>query len=208
MYGKPGRLVGRFTLHNDRCLFLFVFTFDGDLPANLAAQKALVRSIYGDDGWETAEILRRMDGSSELYLDRVSQILTPAWSKGRVVLIGDAAFCVSLLAGQGSALAIIAAYVLAGELAQFPGQIDHALAEYERRLRPYIATKQAGAVRFASAFAPRTRFGVWFRNLVIRSLGIPGLAKLAIGGEIIDQLQLPDYPLDPAPATQLAAAGL
>jgi 2-polyprenyl-6-methoxyphenol hydroxylase-like FAD-dependent oxidoreductase len=179
MYGQPGRMVGRFTLHDDRCLFLFVFTFEGELPATLAAQKALVRSIYGDDGWEAAEILRRMD---------------------RVVLLGDAAFCVSLLAGQGSALAIVAAYVLAGELARSPGRIDRALAEYERRLRPYIATKQAGAVRFAGAFAPRTRFGVWFRNLVMSSLGVPGLAKLAIGGEIIDQLELPDYPLNPAPA--------
>jgi 2-polyprenyl-6-methoxyphenol hydroxylase-like FAD-dependent oxidoreductase len=195
MYGKPGRMIGRFTLHDDGSLFLFVFTFEGELPATLAAQKALVRSIYGGDGWEAAEILRRMAQADEIYLDRVSQIRAPAWSKERVVLIGDAAFCVSLLAGQGSALAIIAAYVLAGELARSPDQIGHALAEYERRLRPYIAAKQAGAVRLAGAFAPRTRFGAWFRNLVMNGLSIPGLAKLAVGREIIDQLQLPDYPL-------------
>jgi 2-polyprenyl-6-methoxyphenol hydroxylase-like FAD-dependent oxidoreductase len=200
MYGKPGRMIGRFTLHNDRCLFLFIFTFAGELPTALAAQKAFLRSVYGKDGWEAAEILCRMDEANDLYLDRVSQIKAPAWSKGRIVLIGDAAFCVSLLAGQGSALGIVAAYVLAGELARSPGQIERALAEYERRLRPYVAAKQAGAVRFAGAFAPRTRLGAWFRNLVMNALSIPGLAKLAVGGEIIDQLQLPDYPLKPAPA--------
>jgi 2-polyprenyl-6-methoxyphenol hydroxylase-like FAD-dependent oxidoreductase len=194
MHGAPGRLVGRFTLHEDRSLFLFVFTLDGEVPDSLEAQRALLRSVFGGDGWETAEILRRMDEADDLYLDRVSQIVAPAWSRGRVALLGDAAFCVSLLAGQGSALAIVAAYVLAGELARSSGDVGSALAEYERRLRPYIEEKQAGAVRFAGAFAPRTAFGVWFRNLVIRALRVPGLARFVIGRELADNLPLPDYP--------------
>ena len=165
MYGKPGRMLGRFTLHGDRSLFLFVFAFEGDLPAGLAEQKGLVAATFENCGWETRPVLAALDAAPELYLDRVSQIVAPAWSSGRVVLIGDAAFCVSLLAGQGSALAIVAAYVLAGELAG--GTIPEALAAYERLLRPYVELKQAGAARFAGAFAPRTRFGVWFRNLVI-----------------------------------------
>jgi 2-polyprenyl-6-methoxyphenol hydroxylase-like FAD-dependent oxidoreductase len=195
MYGKPGRMIGRFTLHDDQSLFLFVFAFEGTVPATLDEQKALLVSLYQTDGWESAKILNRLEKTQDLYLDRVSQIVATSWSIGRVVLVGDAAFCPSLLAGQGSALAIVAAYVLAGELTRTPGRIDDALVAYERLLRPYIATKQAGASRFAGAFAPRSRFGLWFRNMIIRALVIPGIARIAIGREIVDRLQLPDYPI-------------
>jgi 2-polyprenyl-6-methoxyphenol hydroxylase-like FAD-dependent oxidoreductase len=94
------------------------------------------------------------------------------WSKGRIALIGDAAFCVSLLAGHGSALAMISAYVLAYELAQVGGRYQQAFPNYEARL-------------------PTTRWGLCFRNQVIRAFAIPGLARLAIGREIIDTLRVP-----------------
>jgi 2-polyprenyl-6-methoxyphenol hydroxylase-like FAD-dependent oxidoreductase len=200
MYGKPGRMLGRFTLRDNQTVFLFVAAFDGALPATMDDQKALLHSLYRGDGWESEKILHHLEEAQELYIDRVSQIVAPSWSSGRVVLVGDAAFCPSLLAGQGSALAIVAAYVLAGELARWHGYIDDAVASYERLLRPYIATKQAGAARFARAFAPRSRFGLWFRNLVIRSLAVPGLAKFAIGREITDRLVLPAYPLRAEPS--------
>jgi 2-polyprenyl-6-methoxyphenol hydroxylase-like FAD-dependent oxidoreductase len=116
-----------------------------------------------------------------------------SWSQGRIALIGDAAFCVSLLAGQGSALAMISSYVLAGELAQAGGRYRQAFDKYEARLRPFIEAKQRGAERFAGAFAPKTRWGLSFRNQVMRAFAIPGLATLAIGREIIDTLRLPGY---------------
>jgi 2-polyprenyl-6-methoxyphenol hydroxylase-like FAD-dependent oxidoreductase len=116
-----------------------------------------------------------------------------SWSHDRVALVGDAAFCVSLLAGQGSALAMISAYVLAGELAGAGGRHEEAFANYEARLRSYVGGKQQGAQRFASAFAPRTAGGLWFRNQVIRAFAIPGLARLAVGRDIVDALRLPEY---------------
>jgi len=193
MHTKPGRMLGRFALRNDRTLFLFVFAHDGEIPTEAAEQKALVEDRYRGDGWETDRVLGRLQDAEDLYFDRVSQIDMPTWWNGRVALVGDAAFCVSLLAGQGSALAIVAGYVLAGEIARANGETAVGLAAYEGRLRPYVAAKQAGATRFAGALAPRTRFGLWFRNMVIRSLGIPGVAKLAVGREIIDRLDLPEY---------------
>jgi len=92
MYGKPARMLGRFTLRDDQSLFLFVFAFEGALPATLDEQKTLLQSLYRTGGWESAEILRRLPKTQELYLDRVSQIVAPSWSSGRVVLVGDAAF--------------------------------------------------------------------------------------------------------------------
>jgi 2-polyprenyl-6-methoxyphenol hydroxylase-like FAD-dependent oxidoreductase len=194
MYAEPGRMLGRFTLHDDLTLFLFVFAArKAELPATLGAQKALLRKLYGRGGWECTKILSELDRTGELYFDSVSQIRMPHWSRGRVALLGDAAFCVSLLAGQGSALAMIAAYVLAGELSAWRGRYQQAFASYEARLRSYICNKQRGAERFAGAFAPRTRAGLFFRNMVIRAFAIPGLAKLAVGTDIADRFALPHY---------------
>ncbi|HVY57676.1 MAG TPA: FAD-binding domain [Xanthobacteraceae bacterium] len=194
MYGQPGRMLGRFTLHHNRTLFLFVFaTGNAAMPDTPEGQKQVLRTRYGDGGWECPRILDALDAAPELYFDRVSQIRMPSWSRGRVALVGDAAFCVSLLAGQGSALAMTAAYVLAGELANADGRHEEAFRRYETCLRTYIETKQAGAERFAGAFAPKTAWGLWFRNQVVNAFAIPGLARFAVGREIIDTLRLPEY---------------
>jgi 2-polyprenyl-6-methoxyphenol hydroxylase-like FAD-dependent oxidoreductase len=195
MYGEPGRMLGRFTLHDDRTLFLFVFVAsETDLPATPQAQKALLRDLYGHGGWECGKILSELELAGELYFDSVSQIRMPGWSRGRIALAGDAAFCVSLLAGQGSALAMISAYVLAGELGACEGRYSQAFANYEARLRGYILSKQRGARRFAGAFAPKTAAGLSFRNMVMKAFAIPGLARFVIGKDIADRIELPDYP--------------
>jgi 2-polyprenyl-6-methoxyphenol hydroxylase-like FAD-dependent oxidoreductase len=194
MYGRPGRMLARFTLRDNKTLFLFVLASGNDvLPDTLDRRKELLRARYADGSWECSRILDELGSTRELYFDRVSQIRMPGWSRGRVVLVGDAAFCVSLLAGQGSALAMTSAYVLAGELAKVAGRHEEAYRQYEAFLRAYIEVKQAGARRFAGALAPRTRWGLWFRNQVINAFAIPGLARFAVGREIIDTLRLPDY---------------
>ena len=194
MYGQPGRMLGRFTLHDDRTLFLFVFAADDDaLPAMIEQKKAMLRETYRDGKWETPRILDKLEPTPQLYFDRVSQIKMESWSRGRIALVGDAAFCVSLLAGQGSALAMISAFVLAGELVKAEGHYEVAFAKYEAFLRAYISKKQQAAERFAGVFAPKTQWGLSFRNLVIRAFAIPGLARLAIGRDIMDTLRLPEY---------------
>ena len=194
MYGQPGRMLGRFTLRDNRTLFLFVFiTSEAELPATLDAQKALLRDRYRNGGWECTKVLCELEQTAELYFDSVSQIRMQNWSRVRTALVGDAAFCVSLLAGQGSALAMISAYVLAGELAAARGQHQLAFARYETLLRSYISAKQRGAERFAGAFAPRTQFGLSFRNLVVKAFALPGLARLTVGRDIADSVELPKY---------------
>lgn len=194
MYGRPGRMLGRFTLHRNRTLFLFVFAIDSSpLPAALEIQKEMLCEKYADGGWECPRILEELRHTDELYFDSVSQISMNNWSKGRIALTGDAAFCVSLLAGQGSALAMISAYVLAGELLEADGQHQAGFLKYEAFLRDYIQAKQQGAKRFAAALAPRTQLGLLIRNLVTNTFAVPGLARLVIGKEITDGIQLPDY---------------
>ena len=196
IYGEPGRMLGRFALHDDRTLFLFVFAADVDplgAMLDLPAQKGMLRGKFGDGKWECPRILDELDRTQELYFDRVSQIKMESWSKGRVALVGDAAFCVSLMAGQGSALAMTAAYVLAGELAKAAGRHEEAFSNYERLLRAYIGSKQKVARALCQCLRPKDRWGLFLRNQVIKAFAIPGLARLTFGRDFIDTLQLPDY---------------
>jgi 2-polyprenyl-6-methoxyphenol hydroxylase-like FAD-dependent oxidoreductase len=200
IHNRPGRMVARFALHFDRSLFLFVFVADPPtLPLDLAAQKAMLREKYRDAGWECREILGELERADDLYFDQVSQIKMTDWSRGRIALVGDAAFCLSLMAGQGSALAMAAAYALAGELAKAEGRHELAFSSYERLLRDHIVSKQEAAARFSAAFAPKTEWGLFLRNQVIKACAIPGVARVGIGREVADKMRLPDYHW-PAPA--------
>ena len=156
-------MAARLALGNDRTFFLLVFATDKDalIPtSDVWAQKAILWERFSDRKWECPCILRALDRTQNLYFDQVSQIRMDRWSRGRVALVGDAAFCVSLMAGQGAALAMIAAYVLAGELAKTGGKYAAAFANYEALLRDFISLKQRGAERFAGAFVPKTHLGL------------------------------------------------
>lgn len=195
-YTMPGRMVARFAMRDDRTLFLFVFTTEhmaGPDPRNLNETKSVLRRTFGEAGWECPEILRQLDVACDVYFDRVSQIVMGDWSLGRVALIGDAACAVSLLAGEGTGLAMMEAYVLAGELHRAGG--DHRLAfrRYETMLRPLIAQKQRSARGFASAFAPKTPLGLWARNKATKLLNVEPLADWTIRREFVDDIELPSY---------------
>jgi 2-polyprenyl-6-methoxyphenol hydroxylase-like FAD-dependent oxidoreductase len=114
------------------------------------------------------------------------------WSKGRIALVGDAAACVSLVAGEGTGLGMTEAYILAGEIACSD---DHAsaFAAYQRRLRRFVDGKQKAARSFAATFAPRTSLGVWLRNQGARLMATPGLPALLVGAQMRDDFALPDY---------------
>ena len=139
-YCQPGRMLGRVALRDDRTLFLFVFAtgIDSRLEHGITAQKAMLCSAFGAGKWETSRILAELERTQDLYFDRVSQIQLPTWSQGRVALVGDAAFCASLMAGQGAALAMTAAYVLAGELSKTGQRHEKAFFNYEQILRTFI----------------------------------------------------------------------
>ena len=195
-YVVPGKQVGRFSLRDDRTLFLLIFATDRDeqsQPHDVSARKALLRAEFDDIGWECPQILAALEECNELYFDRVSQIRMDSWTRGRVTLLGDAAFCPSLLAGQVSALAMIAAYVLAGELGEDADLSLDGLQRYEQLLRPFMSAKQKAAAQFARSFAPRTRMGVLLRNQITRALTIPFVARLVLGGSLLDRIDLPEY---------------
>jgi 2-polyprenyl-6-methoxyphenol hydroxylase-like FAD-dependent oxidoreductase len=197
-YGIPGRQISRFAQRNDQTMFLFVFAAErlaGPEPKTVVERKQALDRVFAGTRWEWPGIAAALDAADDVYFDRVSQIALDAWSKGRVVLAGDAAACVSLLAGEGAGLGMTEAYVLAGELALADGDHVRAFAAYEARLRRFIDGKQKSARAFASSFTPRTAFGVWFRNQATKLMTIPGVPGLLIGGQMRDALELPSYPI-------------
>lgn len=198
MYTQVGQQVGRFAMRDDRTMFLFTFADeDPGSPRDAQSQKALLRKRFEDSGWECAQILAALDAADDFYFDRVSQIrMDPhqgLWTRGRVTLIGDAASCVSLLAGQGTALAMVAAYILAGELSRCGGDYAAAFRRYQDLFGPFVLAKQKAALRFAGSFAPKSKLSLFLRNQIFRLMAIPWVADLAVGRDLADRITLPEY---------------
>ncbi|HVN01231.1 MAG TPA: FAD-binding domain [Caulobacteraceae bacterium] len=198
-YGYPGRQISRFAQRGDRTMFLFVFAAEhlgGPEPSDVEGRKATLLRVFADAAWEWPAVKQALADADDIYFDRVSQISMPAWSKGRVALVGDAGACVSLVAGEGTGLGMTEAYVLAGELCRSTDHLE-AFATYERRLRSFIEGKQKAARAFASSFTPRTSFGVWFRNQAAKLMAIPGVPGLLVGAQMRDDFALPRYGFEP-----------
>jgi len=200
MYTQVGQQVARFAMRGDRTMFLFTFAdevADDSAFADIQAQKAALQQRFANSGWECPQILEAVNNCNDLYFDRVSQIKMDAqrglWTQGRVTLVGDAASCVSLLAGEGSGLAMAAAYILAGELHRANGNYTAALARYQALFAPFVLRKQETALRFASAFAPRSKLSLILRNRIMNLLTVRWIADLVVGRDLIDNMVLPEY---------------
>ena len=194
-FGRPGRQISRYAMRQDQSAFLFVFA-EKNKPAianhDSAAQKALLHSRFADDGWEAAEVLNRLDTTNDIYFDAVSQIRMPHWTKGRVTLVGDAAYSPSLLAGAGAAFAMLGAYILAGELQAADGDFGRAFPTYEQRLQPFILRQQNAAVGLAGMFTPKTPLGVLLRNCVLNLMNVPAVGEWLARRMLGDSFPLPD----------------
>jgi len=195
MYTQVGQQVARFAMRDDRTMFLFTFADENPDSGDSQSQKDLLRRRFARSGWECAKILDRLDEACDFYFDRVSQIRVEQqqWSRGRVVLLGDAASCVSLLAGEGSGLAMTAAYILAGELHRANGDYAAAFARYRALFGPFVAEKQKMALRLAGWFAPPSNWSIFLRNQGMKLLKFPMLADLMVGRDLVDHIELPQY---------------
>ena len=193
-FSVPGRQIARYALRDGRSAFFFVFAHEAVLPtghANEAAQRTILRQQFSGLGWECDDILARMDTASDLYFDVMAQVRLPTWSCGRVTLLGDAACCPSLLAGQGAALAMAGAYVLANALTVSHGDYQRAYDMYQREFKPFMDAKQRAAARNRWWFAPRTAAGLRLRDSAMRILALPYVGNFLIGRSLGDHFILP-----------------
>ncbi|WP_246486417.1 hypothetical protein [Kribbella qitaiheensis] len=133
-----------------------------------------------------------------MYFDSISRVDVDRWSTGRIALLGDAGYGATV-GGMGTSTAIVAAYVLAGELAESDGDHTAAFQAYERGLRKPVRACQSGGDRTGKFLAPATRFGAAFRN---RTMNSPFLLNqmLKVGQKISSQLPIRDYTVPVASA--------
>ena len=194
MHAEVGFQAVRVSLRDDVTMVVVTVRHDGVVPLDsVAAQQALLRDRLQGAGWEIPALLDAMPSATTFYFDAVSQIQMPSWARGRVALIGDAASCPSLLAGQGSALAMVEAYVLAAELARSKGEHVAAFARYQARLAPFLQSKQAAARRLGLAFAPRNGVELLVRDSMMRMMALPLMTNLAMGKSFHDAIELPEF---------------
>ncbi|GHE31220.1 MULTISPECIES: FAD-dependent monooxygenase [Streptomyces] len=171
LWSEPGRTAAVYAYEPHEPVHGFL-TFVRETPPLEAfrdprAQRDLVASHFPEQVWEVPRLVAAMRTAEDLFFDIVSQIHMPSWSHGRVALAGDAAHATSFLSGQGSSIALVGAYILAGELAS---HTDHsaAFAAYERRMRPFAEDNQALASGGSPIVTPRTRAEVDARNALLR----------------------------------------
>ena len=136
----PKRQVARISLRNNLTVFLFICRTQlvDRQPTTESEAKTVLRDVFGVMQWEVPRILDQMDETKNIYFDRVSQIRMDHWTNDRVALLGDAAACASLLAGEGTGLAMTEAYVLAGEPQRAAGDYTTAFRNYENKLRQFL----------------------------------------------------------------------
>ncbi len=152
-------------------------------------KEAFVETFHGA-GWKTEDFLKGMQESKDFYCERIGLVKMPSWSKGRVTLVGDAAYCPSVMTGMGTTSGVVGAYILAGEIGQYcgrasdggdeipNGKIEQALAAYEAKFRPFMdqVQKGVGEESFVSKLMmPSSALGIALVNGVMRVLSRLGV---------------------------------
>lgn len=157
-------------------------------------QKALVRRLFAEVGWETPRILNEMDSTSDFFFDASAQVHMPEWSRGRVAVVGDAAYCPSPISGAGTSLSLVGAYVLAGELARHTHYQD-AFTAYETTLRSYVERAQHLPLGVPRLTMPSTKTGIRTFNTVLRTATRPSVSTVLqrVLKHSADTFTLPTY---------------
>jgi 2-polyprenyl-6-methoxyphenol hydroxylase-like FAD-dependent oxidoreductase len=167
MHNAPGGLVvsvrpGRLPHENKAGLSFRSAPIDYD-RRNVEQQKEILAQRFAGVGWETPRLLDSMHDASDFFFDSMGQVRMDSWSSGRVALLGDAGYCPTPLTGLGTSLALVGAYVLAGELASSRGDHHAAFARYEEIMRPYVSNGQQLPPGGVGGYAPNSALAIRLR---------------------------------------------
>ena len=201
---RPGRLPG------EQKAALSVRSGESFDRGDISTQLELLERHFADVGWEAPRLLRAARSAPDFYLDSMGQVLLDRWSRGRVVLLGDAGYCPTPLTGLGTSLALVGAYILAGELAAASADalaanehdaIQRAFDRYEARMRPYVKQGQELPPGGVAGYAPMSRLRIglgwasmrWSQRWPMR----PMMERIFSKADAID---LPDYKITKAHA--------
>ena len=145
-----------------RAIFMFRPSHELDYDyRDVAAQKLLLRKVFDGFGPHVTPLLDAAERADAFYLDSITQLRMDSWSRGRVCLVGDAGYCPGPAVGGSTSLAVVGAYVLAGELAIADGDHTRAFAAYEKAMADYVIRSREFAIGAAKRLLPSSRWGVW-----------------------------------------------
>jgi 2-polyprenyl-6-methoxyphenol hydroxylase-like FAD-dependent oxidoreductase len=174
VYGEAKRLVVVYSARENTEARVLLYFASPPLSYDRAGadrQRGIINEAFAGAGWETPRLLELMDKAPDLYFDSVSKIRMDSWSRGRIALLGDAGYCPSSLSGMGTGLAVVGAYVLAGELATAGRDYSAAFAKYESALRSYVERCQKLADS-NTMMVPSNRFVAGFVRVNLRMMPI------------------------------------
>jgi 2-polyprenyl-6-methoxyphenol hydroxylase-like FAD-dependent oxidoreductase len=201
LYSVPGRTAAVFSARlAGRAVAQFFFAAPDGTPVgydyrDTGRQQEIVARAFEGVGWHVPALLGQMAAADDFYFDSVSQVRLDRWSAGRVALIGDAGYAAGP-GGNGTGTAVVAAYVLAGELAAARGDYQAAFARYERLLRPYVARGQKQALGGRDFLAPATAKKIRQRDRFFRLLPYLPARRLIryLSTRTATAITLPEYP--------------
>lgn len=154
---------------------------------DIAAQKQLVADRVAGGGWVLPQLVEHMMRAPDFHFDSISQIRMPSWSRGRVVLVGDAGYSVALATGQGTTVAMVGAYVLAGELATHKDDLAGAQAAYAGELWDYVLRNQDDALMQNAAQETRMAGEPLAAETATAAEGLPDF------GQMVQPIALKNY---------------
>lgn len=164
---------------------------------DVAGQKEALASRFAGAGWQVDRLLDLMWDAPDFYFDSTGQVRLDRWSHGRVVLVGDAGYCPTPLTGLGTSLALVGAYVVAGELGAARGDHRTAYARYQERMRGYVAQGQELPPGGVGGFAPRSAIAIKLRSLSMRMMTRWPMRDLLAGQFAkADAIELPHYEME------------
>ncbi|GGK38243.1 FAD-dependent monooxygenase [Nocardia camponoti] len=178
LYNTPGHAAGISRSGNHpygTAFFAFRTARDQEIPRDADAQRALLRGEFRDGGWETRALLDAATADPTFYLDAITQMRLRSWAVGRVGLVGDAAYCATLLSGAGATLAIEGAHRLAAELA-VGDSYPTAFARYETAMRPTVRARQRSVTTAGALLIPGSDTAIWLRNRLTRVMALGPIA--------------------------------
>ncbi|MGI5289753.1 FAD-dependent monooxygenase [Nonomuraea polychroma] len=152
-----------------------------DVDAEFTRPKAdRVCEVFGPEptGPALGAVLDALESAEDVLFDSVEQVHMDTWHHGRVVLVGDAAWCVTLYAGMGASTGMAGADLLGTMLARHPGSVTEALTQWEQQLRPVIRYLQGNGMQMRSLFVPATRFELVRRRIMLRVSKMPVTSPL------------------------------
>lgn len=129
-----------------------------------SALKQHLAHHFNGVGWKCDEAIKGMMEATDLYASEMVQVKPPSLYKGRFVLVGDAGYAPGPT-GTVTSLAIAGAYVLAGEICKYKGDLEAGLRGYEENMRPPIDDMQNIPPLVPTILAPQTSWGLWLRNI-------------------------------------------